>query len=80
MKSGYNCLGNTRGSMIGKITKGNGFAGVSSYILSKDEARLIGGNMASTTAASPYCKASCHQEVKKTQQWKRALIHLSLQA
>jgi len=35
--------------MIGKITKGNGFAGVCSYILSKDEARLIGGNMASTT-------------------------------
>jgi hypothetical protein len=36
--------------MIGKITKGNGFAGVCSYILDKDEARLIGGNMASTTA------------------------------
>jgi len=35
--------------MIGKITKGNGFAGVCSYLLSKDEARLIGGNMASTT-------------------------------
>jgi hypothetical protein len=35
--------------MIGKITKGNGFAGVCSYILDKDEARLIGGNMASTT-------------------------------
>jgi hypothetical protein len=35
--------------MIGKITKGNGFTGVCSYILSKDEARLIGGNMASTT-------------------------------
>jgi len=35
--------------MIGKITKGNGFTGVCSYLLSKDEARLIGGNMASTT-------------------------------
>jgi hypothetical protein len=35
--------------MIGKITKGNGFAGVCSYLLDKDEARLIGGNMASTT-------------------------------
>jgi hypothetical protein len=35
--------------MIGKITKGNGFAGVSSYLLDKDEARLIGGNMVSTT-------------------------------
>jgi hypothetical protein len=35
--------------MIGKITKGNGFAGVCSYILDKDEARLIGGNMVSTT-------------------------------
>jgi hypothetical protein len=35
--------------MIGKITKGNGFAGVCSYILDKAEARLIGGNMASTT-------------------------------
>lgn len=35
--------------MIGKITKGNGFTGVSSYVLGKDEARLIGGNMASTT-------------------------------
>ena len=35
--------------MIGKITKGNGFAGVCSYILDKDEAWLIGGNMASTT-------------------------------
>jgi len=35
--------------MIGKITKGNGFAGVCSYTLDKDEARLIGGNMASTT-------------------------------
>ena len=35
--------------MIGKITKGNGFAGVCSYILDKTEARLIGGNMASTT-------------------------------
>jgi hypothetical protein len=35
--------------MIGKITKGNGFTGVCSYLLGKDEARLIGGNMASTT-------------------------------
>jgi len=35
--------------MIGKITKGNGFTGVCSYVLDKDEARLIGGNMASTT-------------------------------
>jgi hypothetical protein len=35
--------------MIGKITKGNGFTGICSYVLSKDEARLIGGNMASTT-------------------------------
>jgi hypothetical protein len=35
--------------MIGKITKGNGFTGVTSYVLDKDEARLIGGNMASTT-------------------------------
>jgi len=35
--------------MIGKITKGNDFTGVSSYVLDKDEARLIGGNMASTT-------------------------------
>jgi len=35
--------------MIGKITKGNGFTGVCSYLLDKDEARLIGGNMASTT-------------------------------
>lgn len=35
--------------MIGKITKGNGFTGVCSYVLGKDEARLIGGNMASTT-------------------------------
>jgi hypothetical protein len=35
--------------MIGKITKGNGFAGVCSYLLDKDEGRLIGGNMASTT-------------------------------
>jgi len=35
--------------MIGKITKGNGFAGVCSYVLGKDEARLIGGNMAATT-------------------------------
>jgi hypothetical protein len=35
--------------MIGKITKGNGFTGVCSYLVSKDEARLIGGNMASTT-------------------------------
>ncbi len=34
--------------MIGKITKGNGFTGVCSYVLEKDEARLIGGNMAST--------------------------------
>jgi len=32
--------------MIGKITKGNGFAGLCSYVLGKDEARLIGGNMA----------------------------------
>ncbi len=31
------------------ITKGNGFAGVCSDILDKDEARQIGGNMASTT-------------------------------
>jgi hypothetical protein len=35
--------------MIGKITKGNGFTGVCKYVLDKDEARLIGGNMASTT-------------------------------
>jgi hypothetical protein len=35
--------------MIGKITKGNGFTGVCEYVLDKDEARLIGGNMASTT-------------------------------
>ena len=35
--------------MIGKITKGNGFTGICSYVLDKDEARLIGGNMASTT-------------------------------
>jgi len=35
--------------MIGKITKGNGFTGVCSYVLGKEEARLIGGNMASTT-------------------------------
>jgi hypothetical protein len=35
--------------MIGKITKGNGFTGVCSYVLDKDEARLIGGNIASTT-------------------------------
>ena len=32
--------------MIGKITKGNGFAGLCSYVLGKDEARRIGGNMA----------------------------------
>jgi hypothetical protein len=35
--------------MIGKITKGNGFAGACSYVLGKDEARLIGGNMAAIT-------------------------------
>jgi hypothetical protein len=35
--------------MIGKITKGNGFTGVCSYLLDNTEARLIGGNMASTT-------------------------------
>jgi hypothetical protein len=35
--------------MIGKITKGNGFTGICSYVLDKDEARLIGRNMASTT-------------------------------
>jgi len=35
--------------MIGKITKGNGFTGVCSYVLDNTEARLIGGNMASTT-------------------------------
>lgn len=35
--------------MIGKITKGNGFTGACSYLLDNTEARLIGGNMASTT-------------------------------
>jgi hypothetical protein len=35
--------------MIGKITKGNGFTGICSYVLDNTEARLIGGNMASTT-------------------------------
>jgi hypothetical protein len=35
--------------MIAKITKGNGFSGLCSYVLGKAEARLIGGNMASTT-------------------------------
>jgi hypothetical protein len=35
--------------MIGKITKGKGFTGVCSYVLDNTEARLIGGNMASTT-------------------------------
>lgn len=35
--------------MIGKITKGNSFAGLCSYVLSKDEARRIGGNMGGTT-------------------------------
>jgi hypothetical protein len=35
--------------MIGKIVKGNGFSGLCSYVLGKDEARLIGGNMGGTT-------------------------------
>jgi len=35
--------------LIGKITRGNGFAGVCSYVLGKEDARLIGGNMTATT-------------------------------
>ena len=62
--------------MIGKITKGNGFAGVCSYVLGKDEARLIGGNMAATTPQQ--LAAEFRVFSRKNQRVQRPVEHISL--
>lgn len=62
--------------MIGKITKGNGFAGVCSYVLGKDEARLIGGNMAANTPQQ--LAAEFRVFSRKNQRVQRPVEHISL--
>jgi len=62
--------------MIGKITKGNGFAGVSSYVLGKDEARLIGGNMAATRPEQ--LAAEFRVFSQRNQQVQKPVEHISL--
>jgi hypothetical protein len=62
--------------LIGKITKGNGFAGLCSYVLGKDEARLIGGNMA---ARSPnQLAAEFRVFSQRNSQVEKPVEHISL--
>jgi hypothetical protein len=62
--------------MIGKITKGNGFAGLCSYVLFKDEARLIGGNMAGSSPRQ--LAAEFRAFSQKNQRVLKPVEHISL--
>lgn len=62
--------------MIGKQTKGRGFRGALNYVLSKEGAQLIGGNMLGDTARE---LASEFAETRKLRpNVKRAVYHASL--
>ncbi|HEY9650271.1 MAG TPA: relaxase/mobilization nuclease domain-containing protein [Coleofasciculaceae cyanobacterium] len=62
--------------MIGKLTKGNGFSGLCSYVLGKPEARLIGGNMGGTTPRQ--LAAEFRVFSRKNPRVQRPVEHISL--
>ena len=62
--------------MIQSISKGRGFGGAASYVLEKEEARLIGGNMASQTPRALALEAKAFRELNP--KLGRACFHAAL--
>ena len=62
--------------MIQSISKGRGFGGAASYVLEKEEARLIGGNMASQTPRALALEAKTFRELNP--KLGRACFHAAL--
>ena len=62
--------------MIGKQVKGTSFRGVLNYLHSKEEARLIGGNMVGQTPRTLAAEFRCARELNP--KLKKAVYHASL--